>query len=83
MLPGARTMPDAMVLPMAAAMPNHTPKTCKSLPRLGGRTATTLEDASKVVDNEGLRDLLEGAIILARSENARKKDPTAITRFDL
>jgi len=48
------------------------------LPRPGGRTATTLEDASKVVDNEGLRDLLEGAIILARRENARKKDPTAI-----
>src|SRR5258708_15247104 len=69
-------MPAAMVLPMAAAMPNHTHRIRRSLPRLGGCPAATLEDASEVVDNESLRDFLERAIILARRENTRKKDPT-------
>src|SRR5437763_7091458 len=49
--PGERTMPAAMVLPTAAAIPNHIPRTCKSLPRPAGE-AVALEDASKVVDNE-------------------------------
>jgi hypothetical protein len=52
------------------------------LPRPGGGTEATLEDASEVVDNEGLRDFLERAIILARRENARKKDPTVRQNFD-
>jgi len=52
-------MPAAMVLPIAAAMPNHMPRTCRSLPRPGGREATALEDESKVVDNEVLRGFLE------------------------
>src|SRR5258708_29227681 len=69
-------MPAAMVLPMAAAMPNHPARTPRSLPRLGGGPAATLEDASEVVDNESLRDFLERAILLARRENTRKKDPT-------
>jgi hypothetical protein len=69
-------MSPAIVLPMAAAIPNHTPGALRSLPRRGGSTAATLEDASKVVDNEGLRDFLEGAVVLARRENARKSDPT-------
>jgi hypothetical protein len=53
-------MPAAMVLPMAAAMPNRTPRTCNKRPRLG--TATPLAppapglpmpvaDASDVLDN--------------------------------
>lgn len=33
MSPGARTMPAAMVLPTAAAIPNHTPRTFKRPPR--------------------------------------------------
>src|SRR5258707_10476815 len=33
MLPGVRTMPAAMVLPTAAAMPNHMPRTCRRRPR--------------------------------------------------
>src|ERR1700732_4864442 len=32
MTPGVRTIPAAMVLPTAAAMPNHTPRTCNSFP---------------------------------------------------
>ena len=32
MTPGVRTIPAAMVLPTAAAMPNHTPRTCNNLP---------------------------------------------------
>src|ERR1700722_102738 len=32
MTPGVRTIPAAMVLPTAAAMPNHTPRTRKSFP---------------------------------------------------
>src|SRR5882724_10336374 len=66
-------MPAAMVLPMAAAMPNHTPRTCRSLPRLGGRMAATLADGSEVVDNEIHRDFRRSAIILVRRENARPK----------
>src|SRR5258708_15977233 len=65
-------MPAGMVFPIAAATPNHTPRTLRSLPG----TAATLEDTSEVVDNESLRDFLERAIILARRENTRKKDPT-------
>ena len=51
MSPGERTIPAAMVFPMAAEMPNQKPSTCSSRPR-PGRAAATLEDASKVVDNE-------------------------------
>ena len=32
MTPGVRTIPAAIVLPTAAAIPNHTPRTCKSFP---------------------------------------------------
>src|SRR6202166_2939641 len=32
MTPGVRTIPAAMVLPTAAAMPNHTPRTCNNFP---------------------------------------------------
>ena len=32
MTPGVRTIPAAMVLPTAAAMPNHTPRICNSFP---------------------------------------------------
>jgi len=44
-------MPAAMVLPMAAEMPNHMPRTCNNRPRLCTGAAGLLEDASAVVDN--------------------------------
>jgi hypothetical protein len=64
MSPGARTMPAAMVLPTAAAMPNHMPKTLRRPPferawaaaplgvaeSSGGVSAVVL-DASIVLDN--------------------------------
>ncbi|SRR6266851_6028017 len=34
MSPGARTIPAAMVLPTAAEMPNHMPRTLRRRPRL-------------------------------------------------
>ena len=47
MSPGVRTIPAAMVLPTAAAMPNHIPRTCKSQPRL----RSVVEGVADVVDN--------------------------------
>src|SRR5262252_4523110 len=44
-------MPAAIALPTAAAMPNQTPRTCRSRPRLCAGGACVLEDASAVVDN--------------------------------
>lgn len=56
-------MPAAMVFPMAAAMPNHMPRTCSKRPRLRGVTPWALPapvlvpmpaavaDASDVLDN--------------------------------
>jgi hypothetical protein len=73
MSPGDRTIPAAMVFPIAAAMPNHMPSTWRSLPLLAGRGAVGLEDGSKVVDNEGLRGFPEGAIITVHWENASQK----------
>jgi len=50
MSPGARTIPAAMVLPIAADMPNHMPSTLRSRPRLRGE-----ELSSKVLlDAEAL-----------------------------
>src|ERR1700757_1648555 len=73
MLPGARTMPDAMVLPIAAAIPNHRPSTRKSRPRPAGRFVATLADGSKEVENEVQRGFRGIAIIPVRRENARPK----------
>jgi hypothetical protein len=50
MSPGARTIPAAMVLPTAAEIPNHIPRTFRSRPRLLGAAT-----ASKVpLDAEAL-----------------------------
>src|ERR1700736_1518564 len=48
MSPGARTIPAAMVLPTAAEMPNHMPRTLRRRPRLRGA-----ESASKVLLDAG------------------------------
>ena len=47
MSPGARTIPAAMVLPTAAEMPNHMPRTLRRRPRLPGaaRASKALLDA--------------------------------------
>jgi vacuolar-type H+-ATPase subunit E/Vma4 len=64
MSPGARTMPAAMVLPTAAAMPNHMPRTLRRPPREraevevapgrgepNGGVSVVVLDASIVLDN--------------------------------
>jgi hypothetical protein len=79
-------MPAAMVLPMAAAMPNHTPRTFRRPPleraevlvlpaaeAIGGVSAVVL-DASIVLDNEGLRGACnDAAMIVAVRKNASWK----------
>src|ERR1700719_996600 len=87
MSPGARTMPAAMVLPMAAAMPNHTPRTFRRPPLeraevsmlpavagvIGGVSAVVL-DASVVLDNGGLRGVCnDAAMIVGVRKNASWK----------
>ena len=50
MSPGARTIPAAMVFPIAADIPNHMPRTLRRRPRL-----RAVADASKVLlDAEAL-----------------------------
>src|ERR1700731_2630437 len=63
MTPGVRTIPAAIVLPTAAAMPNHTPRTCINFPGeilLRGKgglatRASTLGGASGVLGNRVVR----------------------------
>ena len=52
MSPGARTIPAAMVLPTAADIPNHMPRTLRRRPRLPGTEA-----ASKAVLDAGALDV--------------------------
>jgi len=52
MSPGARTIPAAMVLPTAAEIPNHMPRTLRSRPRLLGTSA-----ASEAVLDAGALDV--------------------------
>ena len=52
MSPGARTIPAAMVLPTAADIPNHIPRTLRRRPRLGG-----MAGASKAVLDAGTLDV--------------------------
>src|SRR5439155_12580862 len=45
------TMPAAMVLPMAAAMPNHMPRTWSRRPRPATCRGLAVEEVSVVPDN--------------------------------
>lgn len=55
MSPGARTIPAAIVLPTAADIPNHMPRTLRRRPRLRG-TAGALKEVrdAEVLDVEAL-----------------------------
>ena len=66
-------MPAAIVFPIAAAMPNHIPSTCSNRPRLCTAMLGSLEDASAVVDNRILNQVLRAVIILAAPEIASRK----------
>ena len=63
MTPGVRTIPAAIVLPTAAAMPNHTPRTCNNFPgeillkgKVGLATRTSaLGGASGILGNRFVR----------------------------
>jgi hypothetical protein len=72
MSPGVRTMPAAMALPTATAMPNHTPSTCSSFPRPAEAPAAALvEDPSDVLDNvESQESVRNSAIIMAARQKA-------------
>src|SRR5215470_19047547 len=73
-LPGVRTMPAAIVLPMAAAMPNHTPRTCNSRPLLCAAAVGLLEEASAVVDNRILERFQESPSYWRLAELQAPKD---------
>src|SRR5207245_2790704 len=51
MSPGVRTMPAEIALPMAAEIPNHTPRTCSSRPRPFVTPVIPREEASGVSGN--------------------------------
>src|SRR5258706_95590 len=82
MSPGARTIPAAIVLPMAAEMPNHMPRTLSSRPRLGDALAVISVDTSVRESVEGASDGLDNgktqgvfrnfAMIMCGRENARR-----------
>lgn len=82
MSPGARTIPAAIVLPMAAEIPNHMPSTLRSRPRLGDRLAVISVDTSVRESVEGASDVLDNgktqgvfrnfAMIMCGRENARR-----------
>src|SRR5580658_4482863 len=78
MSPGVRTIPAAMALPTATAMPNHTPSTWRSLPEprvCGPADALVLvEDSADVLDNvESQVCIGNSAIIMAMRQNASWK----------
>jgi hypothetical protein len=82
MSPGARTIPAAMVLPMAAEIPNHIPSTRSRRPRVAPATlATESVPLTSEPGVEDMRDVLDNgpklanhsrtvAIINAAVENA-------------
>src|ERR1700716_2836643 len=49
--PGVRTMPAAIVLPIAAAMPNHMPRTWRRRPRPTAGRVLAVEEFSDLPDN--------------------------------
>src|SRR6267142_1047370 len=57
--PGVRTMPAAMVFPIAAAMPNHIPRTWSRRPRATAGEEFTWEEGSDVADNVRSREIRE------------------------
>src|SRR5258708_7089591 len=85
MSPGARTIPAAMVLPTAAEIPNHMPRTLRRRPR--PRAAEVIEskvpldaeplgveDRSEVFGNCRVsRTLRNFAMIMGTGENASRK----------
>ncbi len=78
MSPGVRTIPAPIAFPIATAMPNHTPRTCSSRPRLGtaagGGAAVLVEAPSNVLDNvESQGSIGNSAIIMAGHQNASWK----------
>ena len=82
MSPGARTIPAAIVLPMAAEMPNHIPRTLRSRPRLCDGLVVisvdtslreSVEGASDVLDNGKTQGVFQNfAMIVCARENARR-----------
>src|SRR5271155_2629313 len=84
MSPGVRTMPAEIVLPTAAAMPNHMPSTCSSFPWLrsvpGAAAMALVEDPSDVLDNVKSQECFgNSAIIIAGHQNASWKSQ----RYDI
>ncbi len=78
MSPGVRTIPAPMELPMAAEMPNQTPRICSSLPRLRVAPAAAamalVEGPSNVLDNvKSQGSTRNSAIIAAARQNASGK----------
>jgi hypothetical protein len=77
MPPGVRTMPAAMALPTATAIPNHTPSTCSSFPRpaeaLAAAPAVLVEAPSDVLDNvESQESVRNSAIITVARQKASR-----------
>src|ERR1700682_799807 len=57
--PGVRTIPAEMVFPIAAAMPNHIPRTWSRRPRPTAGAELAVEEASDVPDNVKSRGIRE------------------------
>ena len=84
MSPGARTIPAAMVLPTAAEIPNHMPRTLSNRPRLRGAAGASkvpldaealgVEDRSDGFGKWGVSGILGNvAMIMGAEENASWK----------
>jgi hypothetical protein len=76
MPPGVRTMPAAMALPTATAIPNHTPSTCSSFPRPAealAAPAVLVVAPSDVLDNvESQESVRNFAIITVARQKASR-----------
>jgi len=74
MSPGVRTMPAEIALPMAAEIPNHTPRTCSSRPRPFVTPVIPREEASGVSGNVRSQGSIRNyAMIMGARENASRK----------
>ena len=71
MSPGVRTIPAAMVLPIAAAMPNHIPRTLSRRPRSPLGAVASFEGASVALDMKFVGGFAKAAMILGKSRNAK------------